>query len=113
VVAGVGFAQFQRVVETDGSTAVHLRLPLFLHEAQAVEHAGEFAARDVFVLDCRCRIGSGRNVQLVLIHAVGIQGFDHFGVNPFVQPVEVLGLDKRLGLRYLVLVCLLYTSRCV
>jgi hypothetical protein len=104
VVAGVGFAQFQRVVEADGSAAVHLRLPLFLHEAQAMEHAGEFAARDVLVLVCRGWDGSGRHVQLVLIHAVGIQGFDHFGVSPFVQPIEVLGLDKCLGLGYVVLV---------
>ena len=52
VVAGVWFAQFQRVVETDGSAAAHLWLPLFLHEAQAMEDAGEFAARDVLAVVC-------------------------------------------------------------
>jgi hypothetical protein len=40
MVAGVWFAQFQWLMEADGCAAVHLRLPLFLHEAQAVEDAG-------------------------------------------------------------------------
>ena len=44
VVAGVGFAEFERIVKADGCATVHLRLPLLLHEAQAVEYAGEFAA---------------------------------------------------------------------
>ena len=44
VVAGVGFTQFQRIVKTDARAAVHLWFPLLLHEAQAVEYAGEFAA---------------------------------------------------------------------
>ena len=52
MVAGVGFAQFQWIVKADGSAAVHLRLPLLLHEAQAVEEAGEFAARDVLAVVC-------------------------------------------------------------
>jgi len=52
MVAGVGFAQFQRIVEANGSAAVHLRFPLLLHEAQAVEDAGEFAARDVLAVVC-------------------------------------------------------------
>jgi hypothetical protein len=40
MVAGIWFAQFQWIVKADGCAAVHLRLPLFLHEAQAVEDAG-------------------------------------------------------------------------
>ena len=52
MVAGVGFAEFERIVKADGCAAVHLRLPLFLHEAQAVEDAGEFAARDVLAVVC-------------------------------------------------------------
>ena len=52
MVAGVWFAQFQWLMEADRSTAVHLRFPLLLHEAQAVEDAGEFAARDVLVIVC-------------------------------------------------------------
>jgi len=52
MVAGVWFTQFQWLMEADRSTAVHLRLPLLLHEAQAVEDAGEFAARDVLAVVC-------------------------------------------------------------
>ena len=44
ILAGVGFAEFERIVEADGCATVHLRLPLLLHEAQAVEYAGQFAA---------------------------------------------------------------------
>ena len=52
MVAGVGFAQFQWIVKADGCATVHLRLPLLLHEAQAVEYAGEFAARYVLAVVC-------------------------------------------------------------
>ena len=52
VVAGVWFTQFQRIVEADGCAAVHLRFPLLLHKAQAVEDAGKFAARDVLAVVC-------------------------------------------------------------
>jgi hypothetical protein len=63
--------------------------------------AGQSAARDVFVLACRRWIGSGRHVQLMLVYAVGAQAFNHFLVNPFVQRIEVLGLDECFSLRYL------------
>jgi len=52
VVAGVGFAEFERIVKADGCATVHLRLPLFLHEAQAVKDAGKFAARVVLAVVC-------------------------------------------------------------
>ncbi len=52
VVAGVGFAQIKWIVKADGCAAVHLWFPLLLHEAQAVEDAGEFTARDVLAVVC-------------------------------------------------------------
>ena len=52
VVAGVWLAQSHWIVKADGCATMHLRLPLLLHEAQAVEDAGEFAARDVLAVVC-------------------------------------------------------------
>src|SRR5271157_4223761 len=65
VVAGIRLAQFQWLVEDDGSAAVHLWLPLLLHEAQAVEHAGEFAAVEGHSVAGWCWSGTGRHVQLM------------------------------------------------
>jgi hypothetical protein len=52
MVAGIWFAQFKGIAKADSCATVHLRLPLLLHEAQAVEDAGEFAARDVLAVVC-------------------------------------------------------------